>query len=86
MIYFFNNYSALFLIVILGFILYSILDDTLEVMLIERKNGEQIIIPINKTIDKIMGYGTEDIVDRFLKEVLENNPQVIIQKNIHKKI
>ena len=86
MIYFFNNYSALFLIVILGFILYSILDDTLEVMLIERKNGEQIIIPINKTIDKIMGYGTEDIVDRFLKEVLEKNPQVIIQKNIHKKI
>ena len=85
MIYFFNNYSALFLIVFLGFILYSILGDIIELMVIERKNGEQIFIPINKTIDKIMGYGTEDIVDRFLKEVLEKNPQVIIQKNIHKK-
>jgi len=75
----FKLYKGLVLLIFLEPLFYIIIDDIVELMVIEKANGEQFLIPVNKG----MGDDFDYMLPKFLEELLNKNSSIIICNDKH---
>lgn len=74
--YFFNIYKSIYLIGFIGILIYSFLDDIVEIMVIDKSEKEQIEFPIKKIMDF---YDDDFLLNRFLEELIKQNPTIKLE-------
>lgn len=81
MVQFLKFYKGLLLLIFLGPLFYIIIDDIIELMVIEKNNGEQFMIPI----DKGLGYDFDYMLPKLLEDLLNKNGSLIICNDEHER-
>ncbi|MCR5146053.1 MAG: hypothetical protein K6B70_01715 [Clostridia bacterium] len=81
LVFWLGNLKALYILVFLINLFYFVLSNTIELMKITIKNKEEIYIPIRK----ITEFNKDNLVETFIGEIKNKNPNTSINVNQHRK-